>query len=91
MRIDSLMPRGFLPCALLLATSFGVACNESDGTDEWPGVYPPEAEIDRPKGGTMDAGGSGNDAGSEEDAAPDADTDSDAANGDAADAASEAG
>ena len=85
MRIDSLMLRECSLLALVLAAVLGsAACNEDDGTEEWPGVYPPEAEIDRPKGG--DAGA--RDAGSPSDAASDAEADEDAA---ALDAATDAG
>jgi hypothetical protein len=81
MRIDELLHRGSLR-ALLLTVLGAAACNEADGTDPWPGAYPPEAQIDRPKGGAPDAG---RDAASADDAALDAGTDPDAApNGDAA-------
>jgi hypothetical protein len=59
---------------IALASLMAVAaCNEANGTEPWPGVYPAEAEIDRPKGGKRD-GGAMLDAGVDDDAsAPDAD------------------
>jgi hypothetical protein len=79
MRTDSLMQRGFTLLALVLAAVLtSASCNEADGTDPWPGVYPPEAEIDRPKGGGAA------DAGSAQDAALDAELEEDGAAPDAA-------
>jgi|SRR5690349_17287395 hypothetical protein len=49
------------------------ACNEYDGTDPWPGVYPPESEIDRPKGadaGAKDGGADASAGDAAQDAAP---------------------
>jgi hypothetical protein len=56
MRMDNSTQRGRMLLALAVTSVFGnAACNEADGTDPWPGVYPPESQIERPKGG--DAGG----------------------------------
>jgi hypothetical protein len=64
---------------LVLAGALAITgCNEYDGTDPWPDAYPPESEIDRPKGG---------DAGAKDSGAPDAG----AEDGDMLDAAADAG
>lgn len=63
MRIDSLLQRGWISRTLVLAALGSTACNDYEGTKRWPNVYPPEDEIDRPKGGTMDA--ASRDAGSD--------------------------
>jgi hypothetical protein len=85
MRINSLMQREWALRALVLAAVLGgAACNEADGTDEWPGVYPPESEIDRPKGGDAGARDAGaRDAGGTTDGA------ADSASGPGADAAAD--
>ena len=94
MRIDSLLQRGWTLRALVLAAIFGsVACNDYDGTERWPGAYPSEEEIDRPKGGTMDAGprDAGSEAGTADGAAPDGGIDAGAMlDGSARDAAPDA-
>jgi hypothetical protein len=60
MRMDSFTQRCSVLSALVLAGALGItACNEADGTDPWPGAYPPESEIDRPKGGDAGAKDSG--------------------------------
>lgn len=69
--------------ALVLAGALGITgCNEYDGTDPWPDAYPPESEIDRPKGGDAGAKDSGApdtggedmlDAGAEDGGEPDSD------------------
>jgi hypothetical protein len=64
MRMDSFTQRRSVLSALLFASVLGItACNEADGTDPWPDAYPPESQIDRPKGG---------DAGAKDSGAPDA-------------------
>jgi hypothetical protein len=81
------MQRAFALRALALAALLGsAACNESDGTERWDGAYPPESEIDRPKGG-VDAGrppDGGADAATSDGAAGDAASNGDAAPTDAA-------
>jgi len=81
--IDSSTQRGFALCAFaILAAILGsAACSEYTGTKEGPGVYPSEADIDRPKMALKDAGqadagsDAAADAGADGDAKADADTD----------------
>jgi hypothetical protein len=56
MRMDSFVFRSgrVVPAFALISLLGLAACNEADGTAPWPGAYPPESEINRPKGG--DAG-----------------------------------
>jgi hypothetical protein len=95
MRMDSLTPTGnSVLSVLLLVGALGVtACNEADGTEPWPDVYPPESQIDRPKGGNTGAKDSGApDAGGEDGGELDTDAgdggalDSDAGDGSSRDA-----
>jgi hypothetical protein len=75
MRMNSFtQPGSSVLSVVLFAGALGIsACNEAAGTDPWPGAYPPEAEIDRPKGGAAGAKDSGaRDAGGEDADARDA-------------------